>query len=257
MRRVLLAGVLAVACLLLTGCLKIDVALTVNRDDTVSGTAILAVDKRVAELTGQSEEQLVRSMIENSRLNTATGTHTEPYSDSTFVGVRVIYDHAPLTEVNPGTPDSDALRIVHADERYTVSGVLDLSNLDLTNPALRNLGASLQVRIAITMPGRVLEHNGSLNGRTVTWQPKAGERLVLHAVSQEAGLFGFLTGRGLLVGGIGVTCCLFVTLILAGLIFWLLRRSGNAGPANGSAEAPPPSEHSPAPTADPSNPPPW
>jgi len=285
-RRVLLAGVLAAACLMLSGCLKIDISLTVNRDDTVSGSIILGIDKRVAGLTGQTEEQLARSMMENSQL--PRGARNEPYSDDTFVGARVVYDKVPLADFNAGSSDPDGLRITHVDGRYRVTGVIDLSEVDFSNPAISNFADTFQARIAITMPGKVLEHNGTLDGRTVTWNPKPGDRLEMLAVSEEAGLFGWTTDRWLLVGGVAVTCCLLVTLVLAGLIFWMLRRSrrsapvddapvpppGEGPPVEGppvegptgtavwppvsdSAGGPPPSEHSPGPTEDPSGPPRW
>lgn len=281
MRRVLLAGVLAAACLLLSGCLKIDISLTVNRDDTVSGSIILGIDKRVAGLTGQTEEELARSMTENSQL--PRGARNEPYSDDTFVGVRVVYDNVSLSEFNIGSTDPDGLRITHADGKYRVTGVLDLSEVDFSNPAISNFADTFQARIAVTMPGKVLEHNGTLDGRTVTWNPKPGDRLEMLAVSEEAGLLGWVTDRWLLVGGVAVTCCLLVTLVLAGLIFWMLRRSRRSAPVeeapapppgegptgtapagqalwppvSDSAGGPPPSEHSPGPTEDPSNPPRW
>jgi len=43
--------------LLLTGCVKLDVDLTVGDNDTVSGTYVIAVDRSVLQLTGQDADQ--------------------------------------------------------------------------------------------------------------------------------------------------------------------------------------------------------
>src|SRR5262245_10599662 len=55
MRVVLLA---AATLLLLTGCVKLDVDLTVGSDDKVSGTFIVGIDKSLLQFTGQDGDAL-------------------------------------------------------------------------------------------------------------------------------------------------------------------------------------------------------
>jgi hypothetical protein len=46
----------------LTGCLKIDLALEINEDASVDGEIIFAVSEELAQLTGQSREQLIEQV---------------------------------------------------------------------------------------------------------------------------------------------------------------------------------------------------
>jgi hypothetical protein len=254
---VVAAGLLAAVCFLLTGCLKIDIGLTVHSNDTVSGSAVLAIDRRVAALTGQTEDEIIRSMTENSATQLPPGARTERYTDETFIGVRVIFDNMSLSTFNSGSAGPEDLRILHADGQFRVTGSMDLSEVDLSSPGNQSLADSFQTRVAVTMPGRVIEHNGELDDRTVTWHPKAGERTDMRVVSEESsGFLGIdrLQPWHVVVALLGAGLCLVLVAAVVILVIWLVRRSR---PATGSAEVPPPSAHSPAPTTDPTNPPPW
>lgn len=46
-------GAFAMLALLLSACIKLDMNLTVNGDDTVDGTVIFALNKELIELSGQ------------------------------------------------------------------------------------------------------------------------------------------------------------------------------------------------------------
>ena len=59
LRLVLLAGATV---LLLTGCVKLDVDLTVGDNDTVSGTYIIAIDRSLLQLTGQDADSLYEQL---------------------------------------------------------------------------------------------------------------------------------------------------------------------------------------------------
>lgn len=54
-------GAFAVLALLLSACIKLDMNLTVNSDNTVSGTIIFALNKQLIELSGQSADDLLGS----------------------------------------------------------------------------------------------------------------------------------------------------------------------------------------------------
>ncbi len=58
-RRVLGSGALAV---LLAGCFKVNMDLDVTADNTVSGTAVVAVEESLLELSGQNVDQLFAEM---------------------------------------------------------------------------------------------------------------------------------------------------------------------------------------------------
>jgi len=89
-------------------------------------------------------------------------------------------------------------------------------------------GADL--RLIVTFPGEVTEHNGTLSGNTVTWDAAEGQ-FDVSAVGSAVG------GGG---GGANfiVMALLIVVLLLAGLgigIFFLMRSSKKA-PAEGTNE---------------------
>lgn len=251
MRRALgvlrLGGLLLASGLLLAGCVKLDAELTIDGSDTVTGTVVFALDRRLTSLSGQAEQVSLASLRDPENL--PVGAHAEAYEDSQFVGVRIVYDHVALAEFNSRSSGQD-VHFGHTDGRYTVRWLIDLSTIQLSNPGAALVAQGLSLHIAITMPGRVTEHNGQLNGRTVTWTPKPGQRVELRAVSEEPREW-----VPLLIGG-GVVClCLALTAAIAGVAFFLIRRRRAVSVA--SAEASPPWEHRPEQTRDLSNPPSW
>ena len=82
------ATVVAGLTLLLAGCLKLDLALTLSPDDTVDGEMVFAVNKELLELTGQSVDDLLGDAAVPDDVPGAT---QEPYEDDRFVGTRVLF----------------------------------------------------------------------------------------------------------------------------------------------------------------------
>jgi hypothetical protein len=203
----------------LSGCVKMDIALSVE-GDKVNGTMIVGVDKQILELSGQSEDELVDQLTED--VPDTEGVTTEPYEDDTFIGTRFTLDDVSLDEFNnEGSTASDDLQITHdaGAGQYKVSGVLDLS--EAAGEGAAELTENLDIKIAITFPGRVISHNGELDGTTVTWRPKAGDKLAIEATaSDDASSFNWL-----LVVGIAVP----ILLLIAGLVVWFLLRGRSSG----------------------------
>ncbi|MGH2591725.1 MAG: LppM family (lipo)protein, partial [Actinomycetota bacterium] len=168
--RVAAIGALA---LLLSACLKLDIDLQVQADNTVSGGIIFGVDKQLLELTGGSVEDILGTSAPIPE--DVEGVTTEPFEDDTFVGQQFSFEGVPLEEFSSGD-----LVITREGEVFRVSGALDLSSgLDgatglsgLTGPFSPEellQGAEMQVRM--TFPGEVTESNGEVDGNTVTWIP--------------------------------------------------------------------------------------
>jgi hypothetical protein len=207
----------------LSACVKMDVSLNIS-GDKVDGTMIVGVDKQVLEMSGESKDELVNQLSED--VPSTEGVTTEPYEDDTFVGTKFTLDDVSLDEFNDdASSSSDDLQIVHdADAgEYKVTGVLDLSEAPAEGPEAE-LSRSIDIRISITFPGRVISHNGELDGTTVTWQPRAGEKLTLEATAADASSFNWL-----LVLGIAIP----LVLLIGGAIAWVLMRGRS------SASAPP------------------
>ena len=179
--RVVMVAALA---LLLTGCLKLDMDLRVAPNDTVSGSVIFAVSKDVLELTGGSAEDLLGS--DSPFPSDVQGVTSEPYDDADFAGQKFNFDAVPIAQFTDPT-DPEALAIVREGDTFKVTGVLDLSQgLTGATGATGGTGAaaffeSAEIRVAITFPGEVVSGNGTIEGNTITWTPKFGDRLDIAA----------------------------------------------------------------------------
>ena len=76
----------------------------------------------------------------------------------------------------------------------------------------------------VTMPGKVVEHNGdSIDGQTITWNIAGQEPKRLTAVSTIGGFSFSLTG-GKAWLAIGACLCLPLLLIVVGVLIWLVMR---------------------------------
>lgn len=192
---------LAGLALLLTGCLKLDIDLRVQPDDTVDGAVVFAVDKDLLDLTGGSIEDLTQG--EQPFPSDFEGVKIEPYEEGDWVGQRYRFDGAPLTAF-ADTADPDSLKIVRAGDTFRVSGALDLSApAGATGPDPSAFFSSAEIRVAVTFPGEVISANGEIDGNTVTWEPRFGERLEMEATGSaipSGGGPGALTIALLVVG---------------------------------------------------------
>ena len=182
-------AIVAGLALLLTGCLKLDMAITISPDDTVDGQLVFAVNEQLLELTGQDVDDMLGNATVPSNVEGAT---QEPYDDGEFVGTQVTFEDVALSELSEAS-DAESLTIVRTGDTYEVDGVMDLSTEDADlqgNPfedQITEAFDTAQLRIESTFPGEVLETNGQVDGTTVTWEPVFGERNVLTAVASASG----------------------------------------------------------------------
>jgi hypothetical protein len=117
---------------------------------------------------------------------------------------------------------------VHEGDEYQVNGVLDMTGAeelgDLSGEdqeLIDGFADSMDVRVAITFPGDVIEHNGELEGRTVTWTPEFGEALDIQARAEDSG------GSSFPWWIVGVVAALVALAVLV-LLLALRRRSGGS-----------------------------
>lgn len=214
----------------LTGCMKIDLSLDLQSDDTVDGSMVFAISTELAELAGESPESLAEQMQQEMvDVGEEGATRTEPYDDGEFIGTTTYFEGEALDSF--GTPgEAESLSIVRDGDDYVVSGVLDLSDADAEGGEMvAGLMEGFEIQIAISFPGAVSDHNGQLDGKTVTWSPTYGERLDISARGSAIESGGGSDGVPvLLIVGIVVLALLLIGLIL----FFVLRsRKGDAEPA--------------------------
>lgn len=180
-----LLGMAAFA-LLLTGCFKVNMDVEVSAENTVSGTAIIAVDKSLLELSGQSADQLFKDM-DLSEL--PAGAATDRYEEDGFIGQRITFNDVPLPEFTgsntlSGAGSGDQLNIVRQGDEFHVTGAFDMSGPEFTGTEVpKQFLESFEFKISITFPGEVTSATGEIDGRTVTWEPKFGENTPIEAVA--------------------------------------------------------------------------
>jgi hypothetical protein len=253
-RKAARVGAFVALALVLTGCIKLNMDLVINSDDTVSGLVQFGVQKELLELTGQSVDDLLGEVPLPSD---APGVTTEPFEDDEFAGQQFNFESVPIAQFNQsqvtgptgltGVPATDTLSITRQGDTFVVVGVLDMSGgvTGATNP-FGGTGAELlqsaDIQIAITFPGDVIEATGGqIDGNTVTYRPRFGDRLEIDATGSaiddgdaEAAFGGDDGGSNLLL----ILIIVAILAILAIVIFLVIRNRRGGGQA-GSGEAPP------------------
>ncbi len=228
---------------LLTGCIKLDMALTVNKDKTMSGTVVLAFADSLAtlgtnsDLSGTSSTGGLDNMIDKK----AKGVSVSKYHQGGFTGEKVTFDHSPLKSFSSASQKDGSFAIDVKGNRAYISGTFDLSstgtqssNSSSTDDALtKAMFAGAQFRISVTFPGKITKSTGEISQdrRTVTWNPTFGEKTNLAttvALDSPMNLIPWVGGGVLLIA----------------LVIWLiiLNRKKKPGEVSTSEMATPPIE---------------
>lgn len=231
--RILRVAVAAALVLVLSGCVKLDMNLAVQPDNTVNGAVVLAVDKKLQGMAGGN----LSDLLNQGTTTQPTQGHVtqQPYDDGTYAGTQMNFSGVPISQFQSGSNGND-LSITRDGDTFRVSGTLDMSTAGGASGAssgssasaapidLAALGASPQLRVRLTFPGAVLSSNGVVDGRTVTWTPKAGEKIVLRAVASATPASS--AGMWLVVGGLVAGLAL-----MGGLLVVTMRRRPTASAA--------------------------
>ena len=214
-RRIAGVALVVVATTGLTGCFTADVRLTVAADDTVSGEAVVAVDRAVVERSGSVTDvvaDLVRDVLPTDP--PSGSVKISPYEDPERVGVTVALADVGL-EAFSGATDGAApvLQITRDDDQYLVSGRVDLTWQSLgveDDPKAQQLLTEATVSLQLTFPGPVVTTNGSVDDadqNRAAWNLPMGETSDLQAAAETAPsantpLFAVAAG-GLLLAVVG------------------------------------------------------
>lgn len=172
--------------LLLAGCFKVNMDVEVSPENTVSGSAIIAVDESLIELSGQSADQLFDDM---NLSDLPAGAQVEPYEEDGFVGQRITFDEVSLEDFRgentlSGGAAGDELDIVRRGDEFLVSGSIDMSGQEFTGTEIpEEFMDNFEFRVSITFPGEVKSATGDIEGNTVTWEPTIGETTSIEAVA--------------------------------------------------------------------------
>lgn len=240
----------------LSGCMQLNLGLTVNPDDTISGQLLLTAQKSVLKQRNPDVAVAFAELRQNIPTLPA-GTETR-YEDGNFYGIQITYRKTPLAQFT-----SESVNLVRDGDLYRFSLPLDPKKYGgkVAEQDPRNQQAFMTLmsfEISVTFPGRVLDTNGTITGRSVSWkvvanQPKPAE---LRAVAEAPPAPPTSAVAAVVDGGSFpwlpvVAGAVVLLLVVAVVVVLLLRRSrGGAAAAAGAPPAPTPS---PAP-ADPAPP---
>lgn len=224
----------AVGLLALAGCMKIDMDLTLSKDDTVSGSMVMAYSNQLAERMGMEPQELWEQAGRDLQAALPEGATQQPYADDEYTGTEVTFLDMPLADFDAGAT-GEQLSITRDGDDFVVDGVMDLSGSQELGAMPEGMEDTFDVRISVTFPGPVSESNGTVDGTTVTWTPAMGETTELHAVGAAKGGFPWWL-VGLVIG----------VLVIAVVVVLVVRsnrsRAASSAAAAGSVAGPTPDQ---------------
>ncbi len=181
-----LAVISLISVFLLTGCVKLDIALEVNRDSTISGSMVFAISDFLADIDVDASSTLnsVQSLINPK----TPGVFITPYAKDGYTGSTYAFDRVPFSAFKSGGTSNNQIQVERTGNEIKLSGGLDFSFGDpgqSTDPfsklIAQTLASSAEMKISVKFPVKVLSSTGTISedGNSVTWRPKLGEKLDL------------------------------------------------------------------------------
>ena len=220
LRRTVAVAATVVMLLALSGCFKLDMNLKVNSDDTLDGTVVFAIDKDLSEMAGGQDTDLKPEDLPK-------GATVEKYDQDGFVGQKITLHDVSMSDLDTSfssegdTGSPGQWKLTHERDEYHFTGDMDMTDLAADQNGGMDMSAfmkSAELRVSLTFPGEVTDSNGKIDGNTVTWEPKIGEKNDMNAVAKDSS--GFPT---LLVAGIAAAAVLLL-LVAAGVLLLVRAR---------------------------------
>ncbi|WP_127126015.1 hypothetical protein [Georgenia sp. SYP-B2076] len=205
--------------LLLAGCMRLDMGITIHGDDTAD-LALTVVDKTGA---------MTRDELDCSQLTDALGQaglpggvdHTvDAIDEGGNLGCAVTFTGAPLTEMN-----AQGLSISKADGvcTFTLDGQAGLTPADVEDIP------GLEVALAVTFPGAVIDAGGGqVTGHTVTWTDPAVIAAGVTATGEADGGAATLLGPTSSMSWLWWVVAGLVLLAVIGAVVFVTRRNRSA-----------------------------
>jgi hypothetical protein len=204
----------------LSGCFTLRMDLAVQPDDTVDGSVVLAVDQSLAAAAG-GEQALLDGLTGGGspfpEPPSAGDVQQREYRDGDLVGVEYVLTGVPVEDfASQGGGD---LSITREGDRFVVTGSVNLSDGDPASggPDVSQILGTADITLSLTFPGDVVDTNGRVAGRTVTWQPQVGQENPINAVALASG--------GLDLRWVGVGLVLVLGLVALGAVLALRGRA--------------------------------
>lgn len=220
-------ALLTLTALALTGCMKVDMAIDLNSDDTFDGAITFAVSESLAAAADMDPQDLADEAVGGMLDGAPDSAEVTVYDDGEFVGSTITFDGESISTFDG---EEGALSIERDGDEFVVTGEIDMSE---GMEGLEDMAdvAPPEATIAITFPGTVSEHSGSLKGTTVTWTGEAGEKI---DISARGSAVEDSANTALTFGLIGA-----IVLAAGGALLWFFRK-GRGKTAAPLADAPSP-----------------
>ena len=165
-RRLARFALVTLAVAALSGCLRFEADLTVNADDTVDGSYIVALEEGTGAAMGGSDTEVAKDIFDDSGLQTQFEHQwIHDYRANGFAGVEVEFRDEPLASF---APTVDRFGITRDGDDFVVSGKASSTVEDDA------AGANPEMTVTIAFPGPVKSANGKIDGNAVTWNLVGG-----------------------------------------------------------------------------------
>jgi hypothetical protein len=237
--------------LLASGFVRFRGDLEVGRDDTVSGTLVVAVQDPSGSLQPPDPPPLADPL---GRRVTVAGYHGDGYVGSEYTLRRLPFDdfddlvRQAAAFTLPGLPGVPGLSPGSAGGEDAASTPTIQMSLRREGGEIRLSGAFYlplpegvttdgdDARLSVTFPGEVVSSTGTRAGRTASWTFGAGQRQPVEAVARVSGPVGAWVRYAPVAGGVAVL------LLLGGLLLLTVRRHRGPRTAGGppTPAGPPP-----------------
>ena len=165
---------LAVLPLLLSGCFKFTMDIEIDSQDSVSGQAAVGLSKEL-----QAFAQAEDGADTTEAFKDIEGAVTQEFDDGTFVGQQYEFTSVPI-EAFALQDEARVLTITRDGENLIIDGALNFEDPNAGGPGDAGFAQAFfdaaDIRVAIKVPGQILETNGEIDEttNTITWYPQYG-----------------------------------------------------------------------------------
>ena len=206
--RKILAALGMLLVLALAGCVRFQADLRVSPEDTLDGDIVVAVitndEPDSADKARDAADDIEARLL--PALRGADGVTATPYEQDDYVGTRFSLAGTPIDALNGGGSEG-ALTLTRAGDEYDFTGTLDFTPDSEPTPGEEVDGdpGDADIAVSIAFPGEVLEHNGELQGTSVTWTTTLEGSVDMHARASAvpsgppAWLWAIAAGAALLI----------------------------------------------------------
>ncbi len=202
----------AILVLSLSSCVRIISDVTLHENNTASGEMIVAVQEGIGASMGMTDQAFADQLNADSGTNTMVNAKVTPYKQDGYVGTRITFSDEPLASFKgvDGT-------ITREGDTFVFQGKAPDASQTQGLPA----GSGAIATMAITFPGKVTEHNGTLKGTTVTWD--------LLTLTEAPHATGSAIGGGTSspVAVIIIVAVAIVALVIVGIVLLKRRKGGS------------------------------